>query len=441
MPSPQLLNQSLDNLRKKNPSLAILLALSPPSENPLKLASIPLPSHPTRLIFYGLYPQNPLQLISWLQESPSREIVLLENQLEHLKSLLSMEGSHSLTKHPRFHFYYFGEEGFWESKMREIQKRLSQPYEVIEWPSCDETRSSIFIELKEKLLHYSIDQNIHCSEYLHTSPLVYENFLHNLLQLDEAKNLHELRGSFKDIPAILTGAGPSLYQSAPILSRLQDKALLFSGGRALSTLNHLQIEPHFSLGVDPYLQHKQTLKCNNFFELPLIYRSRMHHEAVSLMHGSHLYASGAIGYSFLPWIEKKLGLDLPNLQEGLNVVNFSLVVAHYLGCSPIILVGADLGYTQERAYSEAIPDEQCLPGAFEIEESDHSLNRGMVRKNHHGRPIFTLWKWAEEAKWIEEYAKSKNISLINATAEGLKLGELPHLTLKEVEKKTSQELL
>ena len=45
---------------------------------------------------------------------------------------------------------------------------------------------------------------------------------------------------------------------------------------------------------------------------------------------------------------------LKDLEEGHNVVNFSLSIAKALGCNPIILAGVDLALTDEKAYPPGI---------------------------------------------------------------------------------------
>lgn len=430
----------LEALRLKNSSLSLLLSLTPSS--PIHIQREDFSKYDitnrVRLLFYGFYPTEFETLFYWLEEDPAHEVVFFEDHLPHLKALLFSRQGLKLAEHPRIHFFYFASEGFWEASKAKVEKILSQPFELFEWPHSSLNRELTFIELKKKILDLAIDQNVYCSEYLHASKKVFQNFIKNLKHLSSSKNLHGLKNAFKDKPAIIVGAGPSLYQSAEHLRSLKDKALIFTGGRGLTLLNDLGIEPHFGVGIDQYEEHAGTLRCNNYFELPFIYRSRMHHLATGAIHGTKVYTSGAIGYSWLSWVEEELGLDLPCLQEGLNVVNFSIVLSHYFGCSPIILVGCDLSYTDHSAYGKGIPDEQFLPKENDINETDHTINRGVIGEDHEGRPIFTLWKWTQEALWISEYASLCQINLINATEKGLRIEGVPKRSLKEIEKEYLQ---
>ncbi len=469
MKNRDLFLQNLKLLKKKDPSLAALLSLTSYAPSQIKKTQAlelnyqiklganafdlhdsfsaqeeanrqvyPLTSKPIkRLIFFGVgagYLLNALK--AWFQEDHKRQLVIFEDQIEVLKILFSTSlGTFLLNQH-QVKIFYFKTPHFWETKQTLIQRYLSQPFEITALPSYLKNRQEDFKTLYNRLIALSIDQNITFAEYIHVSPLVYENILNNALKLPKAFDLYGLQDKFKGLPAIICGAGPSLNKNGPQLNELKDRALIFAGGRALSVLNDLGVEPHLSIGIDPYKEHKTTLRCNNFFELPLIYRSRMQHEATELAQGFLLYTPGAIGYSFVKWLETELGIPSPFLEEGLNVVNFNLQVARILGCNPIILVGSDLAYTDQKAYSESIPDEQCLPDPNEFQSDDLTLNRGYLREDLHGNPIFTLWKWTEEAKWIEQFSqKHPSLKIVNATEGGLKLQGLEHITLKKAKEK------
>ncbi len=469
MKNKDLFLQNLKILKRKDPTLAALLSLTsftPSQINKTKAFELnykielganafylhdslsaqeeadrqiyPLTLKPIkRLIFFGMglgYLLNSLK--SWFHEDQKRQLVIFEDQIEVLKVLFSTSLGTFLLHQKQVTIFYFKTPRFWETKQALIQKYLSLPFEITALPSYLKNRQEAFKEMYDHLIALSIDQNISFAEYIHVSPLVYENILNNALKLPKVFDLYGLQDAFKGLPAIICGAGPSLNKNGAKLNELKDRALIFAGGRSLSVLNDLGVEPHLSIGVDPYKEHKTTLRCNNFFELPLVYRSRMQHEAVELAQGFLLYTPGAIGYSFVKWLENALEVSSPFLEEGLNVVNFNLQIARILGCDPIILIGSDLAYTDQKAYSDSIPDEQCLPDPNEFQSDDLTLNRGYLREDLHGNPIFTLWKWIEEAKWIEEFSKKHPaLRIINATEGGLKLQGLEHITLKKTEEK------
>lgn len=460
-------SKNLDLLRDKDPKLAIHLALTPLNlghfsqeteaylnyaltlkgrhfslYDPISLkkgtlSSLkeePLPSI-TTILFFGIgLGYEVIKLEKWLSQNPKRELIFFEDQIEVLRAFFSTSYGNTLLSHPQIKLFYMGYEHFWENQNEVLLKALSQPFLIESLQSYHKYRKPAFQRFKEKLIGLSIEQNIQFSEYLHVSPLVYENILQNLFHLSNSSSLLKFKDQFKNIPAIVCGAGPSLDSQGAILSRLKKKALVFAGGRALSALNNLGVEPHFSIGIDPYPQHKSTLRCNNYFELPLIFRARMFHEAVELAHGPLIHVPSASGYSFVEWLEQNAQLDTLFLDEGLNVVNFNLSVARLFGCNPIILVGTDLAYSESQAYSKAIPDEQFLPKVNEIHEQDYSINRGFIKKDNRDQPTFTLWKWIKEAQWIENFSKMNSETQIFNTAEkGLKLKDIPYKSLEEME--------
>src|SRR5690606_32776531 len=94
------------------------------------------------------------------------------------------------------------------------------------------------------------------------------------------------------------------------------------------------------------------LSQNTGYEVPFFYRNRMYHDAFRVIHGSRLYITGSGGYDTAEYFEKKLGIKGgEEIDEGHNVVNFCVEVAHEMGCDPIIFVGMDLAFTGMDTYA------------------------------------------------------------------------------------------
>jgi hypothetical protein len=206
----------------------------------------------------------------------------------------------------------------------------------------------------------------------------------------------DLKGAFSGLPALIVGAGPSLEKNGHLLRAFENRALIFAGG---SALNAIDGEPHFAASVDPAAPYRQ-FKMHPFSETPFCYQSRMNADNFSLVHGPKLLfpdsSSNAIN-----WLHGEETFD-----SGWTVGNFLTAIALHMGCNPIILVGMDLCYTEERKYAKI----------------DAPLPEGLVRVGN----VLTQRDWLMAARWTE----AQKGALINATEGGLL--SLPRKKLEEV---------
>lgn len=433
--------QSLQALQKKAPLLKTLLSLQTLSyqrkKKSLSLSEVQslsqkiLSSNLQICFFYGFFSLLTKELCSWLAEQPNRQILFFMDDLWDLKCFLHTQEGLWTAKHPQIHFFYLNSKDFWPQNEKEIKSYLGMPFEIFNL-----TNEATFEHFQETMTQLCLSQNSFFSEYLFTSPLVYQNIFQNLNSLSHSIYTAGLKNHFCNIPAIICGAGPSMNLDLETLKEISQKALIFAGGRALDILSQHHIEPHFTVGIDPYEMHHQTFSQNLFFEAPLIYRLRMNGNALQKAHGPTLYTSQAIGYPLVQWLEEQLGLSSHFFEEGLNVVNFSVQLAYFLGCNPIILSGCDLAYQDERPYSKSIVLNQKLPEANQVSSGDYSIHRGVFKKNSQGKPVYTLWKWVEEADWLSEFAqKHPKRDYYNSTLSGLEITGFLNVSLQQLASK------
>ncbi|MDF2550698.1 MAG: hypothetical protein K0S07_1765, partial [Chlamydiales bacterium] len=231
------------------------------------------------------------------------------------------------------------------------------------------------------------------------------------------------------------GAGPSLNKNLEVLKTLSNRALIFAGGSSMNALTNHSFLPHFGAGIDPNPPQYQRLISNAAYEVPYFYRNRMFHEAFRLIHGPRLYVTGCGGYYISDWFEEKLKIKGDFIDEGHNVVNFSMEIAQAMGCNPIILVGLDLAYTDLKSYASGVVVDRELTEDSILKTKDMDSS-AFLRNDIFGKPVYTLWKWVAESEWIttfsERYPKRK---LINATEGGIGFQSVENLSLQEVKER------
>lgn len=354
----------------------------------------------------------------WLHEHPQRACVFLEKDLAVLYRLFETEQGHDLLNDPQVQVIYFS--NFIDDKavFNELTWiYLNEPFSLSFLPLYDEQDPTTCSELQQFLSEKIAHKRMLADEYLHYGIPFFKNFYANLLELPHAYLGSGLFNQFRDIPAIICGAGPSLTKQIEQLKHLQDRALIFAGGSALNALTAHGLIPHFGAGVDPNPEQGKRIEQTKAYPVPFFYRNRFYHPALTALKGPRLYLTGAGGYEIADWFDEQLGLSSPPLDEGHNIVNFCLEIAHKLGCNPIIFVGLDLAFTNQQIYAQGVVDDLVLD---QSKQASHFEDQLVLRTDITGKPIYTLWRWVIESTWTDQFAQEHlELQLINATEGGI----------------------
>src|SRR6478752_2913780 len=177
--------------------------------------------------------------------------------------------------------------------------------------------------------------------------------LANLELLTDASCFMGLAEKYQNVPAFIVGAGPSLGQNAELLADATKKGIVFAVNSAALSLARRGVTPQVVACMEsidlshllsqvPYLDqvvrafsmtaHPKTMRTGRGPLLP-VYEG--------LPQFSPLYALG----------------QAPGLAVCGSVSTLAFSLAQRLGCSPIVLVGQDLAYTNGDAYASGTPYE------------------------------------------------------------------------------------
>lgn len=368
----------------------------------------------------------------WLKQHPQHTLIFLEDCLEVIYRLCETELGYQLLKDPQARLIYFRDHQDNRPLFNELSWTYFESSFIVSYLKLyQEQKPDACAELKAFLIFDIKRKKAFIKEYLTFSLPFYRNFYANLLQLPNSYEGNALFGQFPQIPAIICGAGPSLSKNMDQLSALKDHALLFAGGSALNALIQKGITPHFGVALDPNQTQYSRVAVAQSYDLPFFYRQRLYHEALEAIKGPRLYLNGASGHLIAQWFEEQLDIEGESLDEGHNVVNFSIQIAKALGCNPIILVGVDLAFTNERFYADSVMENLHLTEA-DLSQTESEEFKSIIRQDIEGKPVRTLWKWIFESEWTSEFARNHpEITVINATEGGIGFKGIPNVTLQE----------
>ncbi len=325
----------------------------------------------------------------WLDEERGRRLVFVEDEGSALFHLLQDDDAILLLNDLRVKIYFL-----------ETALQIALTAKKIAWAAVFQKMSFLLIkecdwatEFREELKKSHVAADLLLSDVSDWGCSAMKNARSNLRSCRLGKGLE---GKFKNVPAVIVGAGPSLEKNGHLLSSLENKALIFAGG---SALNALEAEPHFAASIDKEAPYRQ-FKTHPFSQTPFFFQSRMNKENFSLVHGEALLLPDG-NFPAINWIQGEEEL----FDGGWTVANFLTAAACMMGCNPIIFVGMDLCYKKGQKYARL----------------DASVPEGLIEcLDRDGKAVWTQKDWLMAARWTEQFAlRNQDRVFINATEGGL----------------------
>lgn len=377
--------------------------------------------------------------VEWLHADRRRVLVFLEDDLRVLSKFLECEMAEELLQDLQVHIFYLKDAAakkevldslYWNIALAKAQASALRYYK--------KTKAETFDALCHEIAYSSELKKSLIEEYLEYGKGYFINSYRNLMYLADSYLGSKLYGQFKNYPAIICGAGPSLEKNMHLLKQLKERALIFAGGSAINILNSASIQPHVCAAIDPNEAQNVRLHNAHIYEVPFFYRNRLGHSAFKTIHGPRLFLTGSGGYDVSAFFESRLNLESDDLDEGRNVVNFCMEIARKLGCNPILFVGCDLAFTDRKTYSGGVVFDPSVEQKT-LDEYASFETTGLLKKDINGEPIYTLWKWVSESEWIGDWAQQHpELYLYNCTEGGLGFPNVKNMPLKEAAEKFLQ---
>jgi len=278
---------------------------------------------------------------------------------------------------------------------------------------CDESMEDPYYHKAAQLAAQAmLDVRSNFANEPYDSLLGLRNMLRNLDIIANNPGINTLKDRFKGRPAVCVATGPSLDKNIDLLKDLEERAVIVTCDASLKPLLDHGIKPHLvtclerTHGMRKYFDCvRDRLKGNRdifFAGTPVI--NRVVFESFE-------------GPKFIPfrnfahfrWLPFERGI----LPIGPSAGNMSFRIAHYLGCSPIILVGQDLAYGPGGVTHAS--DRLQGPGSMTGPYKQENL---IWLMGNNGKPIPSDGSWARFKTWFEKELAEEDIDCINATEGG-----------------------
>lgn len=269
-------------------------------------------------------------------------------------------------------------------------------------------------KINEKIKEYFNIFKVNIRTNLSSHRAWYQANICNLKYLEETCPIEKLSEKFKNVPAIICAAGPSIEYDLETLKNIGDKAIITSAGTGISIMEKNKIKIHISSIVDVWNDEKDLfgkLEVNK--DVPLLYAMNACYEVIELMHGSKfLMNMGNID----GLVSKQMNWKQFDPFSGPSIANVIAYNLSQLGCNPIIFLGQDLCYSRGKNYAESASTYEDLSGKLES-------NKVYIKmKNKNGEDVYTTSVFLAMRKSMEICIKMhSNTKYLNATKDGLKI--------------------
>jgi hypothetical protein len=309
-------------------------------------------------------------------------------------------------------------------------------------------------ELSEALAQLVQRNNINDATHRLRARVWIQDLLANIDLLAEHPSFLALAGKYRGVPAFIVGAGPSLGKNGKLLADAAQKGIVFavnSSARALA-----------SYGVEPQvLACMESIDVSHLLEqVPYIDRVvrafslTAHPKTLRTGRGPALPVFEGIPQLNAP-MQALLGFQGLPVAGSVSTLAFSL--AQRLGCSPIVLVGQDLAYTDGLAYAPGTPYEASrVRKSADGEHLDIDWSDALKQTHNHGshkmrerEPIRETTAWGGAGTvfgtlgftairgWFEFASvvladECPELRLINASEGGARITGFEERTLEDV---------
>jgi len=300
-------------------------------------------------------------------------------------------------------------------KLDEMQGLTFPGYQRIFSKECDRM-SDVFIKLARNM---RMTENT----MLNFAKLWPENIFKNLIYTVSSVGVKKLFNTFVNKPAIVISAGPSLSKNCELLKEAKDKAVLICVDTALKALLKRGIKPDLVIALDGSELNYRHFEGIDVEDVPLVYIPVTHYKILEEYKSPKIVSAGA--NSLTDWINKYIE-DKGAIGFGGSVATAAFDLAIRMGANPIIFVGQDLAYPNNKSHADGTIYEM-------VKVEDDGARNKLYVEDIEGNMVLTDASLYYYLQWFEDAIRTLNNKLvIDATEGGAKIAGTKIMTLREV---------
>lgn len=263
-----------------------------------------------------------------------------------------------------------------------------------------------------------------------------KNLFRNMPRYFSTLKLIDFKNSFKEQPAVIIGAGPSLEEALPYLKKHKNHAVFIACDTALPMLEAANISVDFVITVDPQDKNAFYLRYSSNKQHILIADPGVH-ESTFTNYDNHqiiLMDAALPFYQLFQDCWKQSGL----LASGGSVSTSAFDFGRVIGADPIILVGQDLSFAQKKIHNQGnilTEFSRVSLNKFHSAHTQHALttypSHARLIKGRKRNHVLADARFSVFSEWFSKEIPQTHAQVIVAGLEGAFLEGADHRTAKD----------
>lgn len=250
----------------------------------------------------------------------------------------------------------------------------------------------------------------------------------NYLNVDScitSNSIKELSGKYKGMPGIVVAAGPSLDKNIQFLKEAEGKAVIIACDASYETCIRHGVKPDAIASIEREIPTYNCFYKGKTFDDDLVFLGPglVWKDILTEFPGKKILMAktpeGADGW----WMKHFDNMEF--VVMGFSCANVAHAVLEEAGCNPIILIGQDLAYTDDKQHNEE---------AHENFGGDNRINTNaeyLWTEDIYGKPVRTSLAFNLFRSYFERSTERNVTKLIDATEGGAKIAGTEIMTFKE----------
>lgn len=232
---------------------------------------------------------------------------------------------------------------------------------------------------------------------------------------------------FAGKPAMIVSAGPSLAEDMEHIRYIKENnlAYIFSVGSAINSLIANDVMPDAVCTYDPgKLNHKVFEKMidKGINDIPMLFGSSVGYETLKNYQGPKVHFITTQDRTSTYFLKDQISVERDLIIDSPSIAVMAFQVLNKLGADPIIFAGQNLGYLNDRYYSEEIHDSH-----------KRNLDKAIKTQDVYGNEVKTDIGLNNMRENIESFASLyKDKTLINTTKGGASIKGVPFQPIETV---------
>lgn len=310
---------------------------------------------------------------------------------------------------------------FWNANLDwTVLERLA----VVDYPPAKTRFNAYFERVVEKIRYLCNRSKGNLVTLMHSGFEFHSNYFANLAAGFSLPGVERLFGRFKNVPAIIVAAGPSLDRNMHLLRGIKGKFPIIAVDTALRQLVANGIKPDIVCAADPsYENSLDFVGVENETDVVLAIEPMTHPDIFESFKGPKMLMTFGGG---LQAICKDLRETVGTLVCWGSIATTVFDMVRKMGCDPIVFIGLDLSFQDGRlhargSYSDDLLFERIHPfTSIEHESADYINTRGRYKlARSDGKVLYTDENMKLYRDWFEDQFRQTSAKIINATEGGV----------------------